>query len=263
MRTLGRCVGIIAVWAAGLHAQAVDSTDRAATRLIGVYDALTGEPLANVRVRDAFSGAFALTTPTGTARLDFVTYRGGAALVQLTRLGYDAKTLVLKRGDTTPITETLDRVTTLAPMVTRERYLIDRDAGRRDGFDQRCTAKSVTCFREQDLTGRGTTNLADFLMHAPGVLIGPCGPGRNSQCGKAAMRSSVIPPSYCEPSIFVDGFLWNPRVGTGIDLVPNTPPTAPFTAANIVGMEVYPTEAGRPLRFEGDPMCGAIVIWTK
>jgi hypothetical protein len=73
----------------------------------------------------------------------------------------------------------------------------------------------------------------------------------------------VIPPAYCEPSIFVDGFWWNPHVTSPIDMQPDTPPAAPFTPANVKGVEVYPTGAARPLRFEGDPLCGAVVIWTK
>jgi hypothetical protein len=31
----------------------------------------------------------------------------------------------------------------------------------------------------------------------------------------------------------------------------------------VKGVEVYMSEQNRPLRFTGDPTCGAIVIWTK
>ena len=42
-----------------------------------------------------------------------------------------------------------------------------------------------------------------------------------------------------------------------------SPPTAPYIASNVKGVEVYPTGRPRPQRFEGDPHCGAIVVWTK
>jgi hypothetical protein len=77
------------------------------------------------------------------------------------------------------------------------------------------------------------------------------------------MRSSVIPPSYCEPTIFVDGYEWNSRMGAASDLAVGSPPTAPYTASNVKGVELYPTGRPRPQRFEGDPHCGAIVVWTK
>jgi hypothetical protein len=123
----------------------------------------------------------------------------------------------------------------------------------------------VTCFSDSVLAIHQSENMADLLMRARGVTIGACGPdrSRNIQCGKVSMRSAVIPPAYCEPSIFVDGFWWNPHTGSAVDLTPNSPAEAPFTPTNVKGIEVYSTEQPRPLRFEGDPLCGAIVIWTK
>jgi hypothetical protein len=96
----------------------------------------------------------------------------------------------------------LEPVAMLAPVVTTERYRIDRDAGAWEGFEQRCQSKSVTCIRNEDLEKRPTSNLADFL---------------------------------------------NP----------------PCTPTNVKAVEVYPPEKPRPLRFQGDPTCGVVVIWTK
>lgn len=234
-------------------------------RLLGVFDATTGQPLAGVQVRDLFTGTYAITSRTGTARLDFISFRGDAGVVELMKLGYDPKSVVVARGDTTSITEVLEPVATLAPVVTSEAYRIDRDLGQWAGFERRCQATTVTCFRESELAAKTSWNMADILLKARGITIGPCSADstRNGQCGRIAMHSAVIPPAYCEPSIFVDGFLWNPRAGTAIDERPHTPPNAPFTPGDVKGVEVYSTEMPRPLRFEGDPFCGAVVIWTK
>jgi len=233
--------------------------------LLGVFDQEAGAPLAGVQVRDEFSGTYALTTSAGMARLDFLSFRGTASVVRLMKLGYEPKTILVAQGDTTPITEVLERVTTLGPVVTTERYRLDRDRGRWGGFARRCEQHTVTCFADSALAARPSSNMADFLIKAPGVTIGACSADstRSTQCGRVAMRAAVIPPSYCEPSIFVDGFWWNSHVGSPIDMRPSTPPAAPFTPANVKGVEIYPTAAPRPLRFEGDPLCGAIVIWTK
>ena len=241
-------------------------------RLLGIYDSHTGAPVAGVEVRDAFTGTHALTSETGTVSLGFLTYRGDAALVQLRKLGYDPKQIILTLGDTVPITETLDRVVTLAPVVTTEQYRVDRDPGEWEGFERRCHAASITCFRASDMAIHPAENLADLLQHAKGVVIGGCSNDRStssaansrgSQCGKIAMHSTVIPPAYCQPTVFVNGFEWSSQMGNATDLVPGEPPQAPYTPTNVKAVEVYPATGTRPLRFMGNPMCGAIVIWTK
>jgi len=253
-----------------VQSQTPDSARRPTMRIIGVFDSRNGEPLPGVQVRDVFSGTFAMTTATGTARLTFLTFRGDAAFIELRKLGFEAKQIIVSRGDTASLTEVLEPVAMLAPVVTTERYRIDRDAGAWAGFEQRCQSKSVTCIRNEDLEKRPTSNLADFLIHANGVTVGACGggrgpgsAGRNGQCGKIAMKPVVIPPAYCQPTFFVDGFEWNPHMGAPTDLAPNTPAEAPYTPTNVKAVEVYPPEKPRPLRFQGDPACGVVVIWTK
>jgi hypothetical protein len=247
-------------------AQSIDSTRHAFHRLIGVYDAQSGEPLPGVQVRDAFTGDFATTSSTGTARLDFISFRGIGAFVELRKLGYQPKQLLVARGDTTPITEILDPVPTLAPIVTTERYRIDRDAGRWDGFAERCQSHSVTCYGSSDLEKKQSANIADVIARADGITITPCGAGRvrGAPCGTIAMHSTTIPPAYCTPNIFVDGHEWDARTGPAIDLTPGRPAAAPFTPTNVKAIEVYPPEKPRPMRFQGgDSRCGVVVIWTK
>ena len=77
------------------------------------------------------------------------------------------------------------------------------------------------------------------------------------------MRSLVIPPSYCQPTFFVDGYEWDSHMSPPTDLTPHKPAQGPYTPGNVKAVEVYPPERPRPLRFEGDPACGAVVIWTR
>jgi hypothetical protein len=250
-------------------AQAPDTTHKH-VRVIGVFDSRSGEPVGGVQVLDVFSGSYAITSPSGAAPLSFVTFKGSAGVLELRKLGYQAKQVMVSSTDTMPITEILEPVVTLAPVVTTEKYRVDRDAGKWDGFEQRCTSKGVTCVRTEELERRPIANLADFLIHADGVTMGGCGGGsgkwmanRNGQCGKIAMRSSTIPPSYCEPTFFIDGFEWNSKLGAAADMTPGRPAEAPYVPSNVKAMEVYPTGGPRPMRFEGNPQCGAVVIWTK
>jgi hypothetical protein len=255
-------------------AQRADSVRQAAMpRIIGVYDSRTGDPLSGVEVRDMFSGTYAVTSATGTAPIGFVDFHGHAGLIQLRKLGYAAKQVVVPRGDTVSITEVLEPAIELEPMVTNETYRIDRDAGRWEGLEQRCRSSDVTCIRSDALDAKPGANLADFLIRANGVTMGACGGAgglgltrgaqRSTQCGKIAMHSAVIPPAYCQPTFFVNGFEWDSHTGAPTDLAPNRPAEAPYTPINVKAVEVYPSDKPRPLRFQGNPTCGAVVIWTK
>jgi hypothetical protein len=246
-------------------AQVPDTGRPAPRRIIGVFDAEAGTPLEGVRIVDAFSGTYAMTTGTGTARLDFLTYRGAAAFVELRKLGYEPKQIVVSRADTVPITETMERLTILPQVTTTAKYRIDRDPGRWDGFEERCRAASATCIRAEDLAQKPAANMADFLIRAPGVTMGACSVvrGRNTECGHIAMKPTVSPPAYCLPTFFVDGIEWSPKMGPPVDLTPGRAAEGPYTPTNVKALEVYPPERIRPLRFTGDPTCGAIVIWTK
>ena len=255
----------LVIVAARAGAQTRDSVKGVGGRLIGVYDALTGAPIAGVQVHDAFNDGYVLTNADGAASISWVTYRGMAGMIELRKLGYEAKRVFISRGDTVSLTILLDRVAILGPMVTTERYRIDRDDGRWSGFEARCETGSATCFRSEDLAKYVSANLADVILKARGVTIGACGgpPDRQTQCGRMAMRSTTIPPAFCQPTFFVDGHEWGTPAFPPSDLVPNRPPEAPLIPPTVKAIEVYPPERARPLRFMGDPQCGVVVLWTK
>jgi hypothetical protein len=242
-------------------AQTSDSARRAPRRIIGVFDGHSGEPIAGVQVRDVLTGTSVLTTETGTASLGFVAFRGDAALVELRKIGYDVTRIVVARGDTA-ITEIMEPITELAAVVTNERYRIDRDPGTWASFEQRCQSRSVTCIRDDELEKRQTSNMATVLVRVDGITIGSC-PNRDF-CGKVVMKPTMIPPRFCSPTFYVDGGMWDSRMGPPIDLVPGSAPNGVYTPANVKAVEVYPPERPRPMRFQGgDPACGAVIIWTK
>jgi len=256
---------LVILGATSAAGQVGDSARLPPGRIIGVFDADAGIPLEGVRIVDAFSGTYAVTTQTGTASLEFLTFRGAAAFVELRKLGYKPKQIVVSRDDTLPITETMQRLTILPQVTTTAKYRIDRDAGRWDGFEDRCRSGSGTCIRTADLEQKPAANIADFLIRAPGVTMGACSVvrGRNTECGHIAMKPTVSPSAYCLPTFFVDGIEWNPKMGPPVDLTPGRAAEGPYTPTNVKAVEVYPPERVRPLRFTGDPTCGAIVIWTK
>jgi Carboxypeptidase regulatory-like domain len=78
-------------------------------RLLGVFDELTGEPIAGVEVADSTSGTFATTTATGTVSLAFLPE--GLSTLRIRKLGYAELHLpvVISPKDSLPITLTLGK----------------------------------------------------------------------------------------------------------------------------------------------------------
>jgi hypothetical protein len=277
VRTLFACI-LGATFQASIHPAHAQSDSRLRSQIIRVFDSQSGQPLSDAIVLDVLTGKYVKTAGRGTASLNFVTFRSDSELIEVRKVGFQPKRLFVRQADTASITAALDRVTALPVVVTREKYRIDQDSGRWEGFEERCQSKSVTCFRPQDLKSHPNRNIADLLIKADGVMVGSCaklltisgGRGvvesganaRNSQCGNVAMHPSAGPGS-CQPTFFVDGFEWDSHLGTPIDIQPGSAPVGPYTAANVKAIEVYSTEKARPLAFEGDYSCGVVVLWTK
>jgi hypothetical protein len=95
------------------------------TRVIGVFDSETGEPIDSVEVKDILTGLSALTTTTGTVVLPMDT---AGAFLRMRKLGYNMSTLLVANGDadTLPLTLVLDRVGQLLPTVITNAHGVAR-----------------------------------------------------------------------------------------------------------------------------------------
>jgi hypothetical protein len=80
-------------------------------RLLGAFDAVSGEPLASVVVTDSASGVHAATTATGTLSLFFVPE--GSVTLRLHKEGYRDTTaaITIAPSDTVPVTVVMTRAT--------------------------------------------------------------------------------------------------------------------------------------------------------
>ena len=95
------------------------------TRVIGIFDSETGEPIDSAEVKDILTGLSALTTPTGTVLLPMDT---SGALLRVRKMGYNMNTIVVANGeaDTLPITLVLDRVGQMLPTVVTNAHGVAR-----------------------------------------------------------------------------------------------------------------------------------------
>jgi hypothetical protein len=79
------------------------------SRLLGVFDIETGDPIAAVRITDVTSGTYAMTTSTGTVSLAFLPE--GTSTIQLRHTAYGDTTMqvTISAKDTLPLTLVLAR----------------------------------------------------------------------------------------------------------------------------------------------------------
>ena len=91
------------------------------TRIIGVFDAETGEPIDSAEVKDILTGLSAITTPTGTVLLPMDT---AGAFLRVRKVGYNMNTFLVANGDadTIPLTLTLDRMGQMLPTVVTDAH---------------------------------------------------------------------------------------------------------------------------------------------
>ena len=270
MRKLQFAIGALAILGLSMQsvAQAAPKTDSAASnryrfRLLGVYDASTGEAVEGVEVADVLNKASSMTSKTGTVSLFFLPDGGG--LVRLRKIGYETQTLAvsISPSDTVPITVILAHATALPAVVVKDSApkfipaaLRQFEEHRKAGFGH---------FLDDSAFRRGeTSTLANFLTaHMPGILSVP-GPGSakyiasgRKGCAGPALRTCRSPDCYV--SVYLDGAKIYDAGTPGmirVDFEHLSP--IDYSAAEFYqGAEIPPeyNSAGNS--------CGVLVLWSR
>ena len=270
MKTLA-CYAVAAAFVAGAgtgRAQTPPKPDSSASiryrfRLLGVYDAQTGDPLEGVEVGDVLSKASAMTTKTGTVSLFFLP--DGGALVRLRKIGYETQTLAVSitPADTIPITVALNHATSLPTVVVKDSApkfmtpgMRQFEEHRKQGFGHFLTD---SLFRKYE-----SSTLANFLSsRLPGVLTvnGPnnqkyLASGRK-MCGGRAL--SVCSGPSCLVSVYQDGAkIYDPNnVGSlKVDFEHMSPQD--YSAAEFYQGAEVPAEYNST-----GNSCGVLVLWSR
>jgi hypothetical protein len=223
-------------------------------QLLGVFD--ERGPADSVEVIDLVGDKTTRTPSSGTIPLGWQSRMNDSSAIQIRKIGYADTVLVLGPKDTTDITVVIRKIATALPTVTTTtRVDLIRDAGMRDGIANRCAYIRVSCVREAELLARPVYMISDFLKRVDGILGGNCNPGRPERCS-VSMHSTGA--GKCVPTYFLDGHEWSPLGVSALGQIQTA-----FGPSEIRAIEVYRSEQPKPLRFEGKPGCGSIVIWTK
>jgi hypothetical protein len=261
MKHVLRLVAAGALVASSAAAQSAAKPSQTLLRVLDIYDAETLEPIVGAQVKDAFTQATVTSSKTGNVGLvaPLVVREGSSATyVDIRKVGYQPiERLLVDLTQPTRLAVPMRRTVELAPVVTTERLNLNTEPGERRGFSVRCQSKLVSCVGADELAENPARQLVDFLRRADGMLITCSGGGAHSNCN-AQMRGAT--GGKCVPVYFVNGIEWGLKMGRGSVLEDIE---QAFPLSDLEGIEVYRSEQPRPMRFEGRPGCGAIVLWTK
>ena len=233
-------------------------------RLLGVYDAVSGDPVEGVEVADILSGTKALTTKTGTVSLLFLP--DGGSLVRLRKLGYEVQTMTvaISPADTAPITVVLVPATRLATVVVTDSAPKYISPGLRTFEDHRKTGMGQYVTEDEFRKGDNRT-MANLLSSR---FSGVQAVNRRSstylvssrvQCSGPALLSKCGSPN-CFITVYVDGIrTFDASMG-----VQSAPDFARLSPVEYAAAEFYSGSATLPDGISPtNSTCGTLLLWTR
>ena len=222
------------------------------SRILGVYDARTGDPVEGADIIDVLSGNSMKTTSTGTVTLLFLPDGGG--LVRIRKLGYGVQTQMvsISPADTLPLTLMIEKVTELAGVTVVDSAPHYRSPGLR-GFEERrlhaATGSYITEAQMRKEDGR-PIGMA-LLAHIPTLNI------MESRGGQAYLLKSPRCGAGGHPAVYLDGVLMTTAPGKPTNL-------NDFVTSDIATVEYYANTATAPPQFNVTlGSCGALLLWSR
>ncbi len=249
--------------------QSQQSAARAAAsyrfRVLGVFDATTGDPIEGVEVSDVLTGTKAVTTSTGTVSLYFLP--DGGSLVRLRKVGYALQMLpvTISPADTTPVTVILARATTLPTVVVNDSAPAYLAPGLR-GFEER-RKQSIGHFITESQFRKSDGKPLSYVLVAsiPGIMMteGPHAEtyivSARKPCKGLSILNSCKTPN-CYVTIYQDGIK---TYDAGLPGVP-VPDFSRMSATDYEAAEYYAGGAESPAEFNATSSgCGTLLLWTR
>jgi|GEM_PF-2355145 len=245
------------------------------SRVLGVYDGRTGDPIEGAKVSDMASGSSSLTTITGTVSLVFLPE--GGSVVKVQKLGYEPKMLpvTISLDDTTALTLVMRPLApgqgTLLPTVKTTAEAPYISPALRDFQEREKTGSAGYFISDTTLRKSEGHQLADVMRSRMPSVNFARGNGRGVFLMKSpACSSSAGGP----PQVFLDG------VPLASDPPPPPPPGAKrrnppppnsipfdlsqFQVSELAGVEWYPSTSQAPIDYSGTSgRCGVLLLWTR
>ena len=248
-------LGVSAFIAAGAQTSTPLAPHRA--RLLGVFNAHTGDPIEGAEVLDVFSKTKALTTATGTVTLSFLPE--GGSMIRVTKIGFTPETSVvpITAADTAPVMIMLRPLAQALPtVVTKDTATPFISPGLR-AFAERARAGNGGRFiTEAELRKNETKNMTYMIRRLPGIQIDCPRQGlRVGQCWAYAGRSRskfAVMGGQCVIDLYVDG-----QIAGDNDL-------EKLRVDQFAGVEWYSGAASIPAQYnKTGSTCGVLLLWSR
>ena len=235
-------ISIASIFATTVAAQGAAVPTPPRPRLLGVYDAATGNPIQDVEVTDMFTDIMVRTPASGLVALNFLPE--GRSMVSIRKLGFSAETLfvTISPRDTAPITVILNQVTALAAVTITDSAAQHTSANLR-GFEERRRTGNGHFVTEAQLRKDDGMKLSRELGRIPGLTVSVRG-----------VVQSVR--GRCTPDLFIDGVRTNGR-GRGMPALGDME-VDDYAAIEYYGVGQVPAQYNQT-----GAACGAILLWTR
>ena len=227
------------------------------SRILGVFDANTGEPIEGAQVTDVLSKMSSLTTKTGTVSLIFLPDSG--SIVRVQKVGYQPTTLVVKISpeDTVPLTTLLNAVvTTLPTVVTKDTGSRHLSPGLR-GMEDRRRAGGGYFITEAELRKNDSKRMTNMIRTLPNVNI-VCPQPERQRSGECWAVSGRVPSKNalrggsCPLDVYINGV-----ISPDNDL-------EKLAVNEFAGVELYLGGASIPIQYnKTGSSCGVLLLWLR
>jgi len=226
-------------------------------RILGVFDANTGEPIEGVQITDVLSKMSSLTTKTGTVSLIFLPDSG--SIVRVQKVGYQPATLVVKISpeDTVPLTVLLNTiVTTLPTVVTKDTGTRHLSPGLRD-MEERRKLGFGYFITEAELRKNDSKRMTNMIRTLPNVNIVCPQPERqrSGECWAVSGRmpsKNALRGGSCPLDVYVNGVI---SPDNDLEKLP---------VNDYAGVELYLGGASIPIQYnKTGSSCGVLLFWLR
>jgi hypothetical protein len=226
-------------------------------RLLGVYNAQTGDPVEGAEVIDLFSKTKALTTTTGTVTLAFLPE--GGSMLRVQKIGFEPVTQIvpISPSDTAPA------MILLRPIATRLPTVVTKDSAPRwvspglQAFEERRKSGSPGYFiTDAELRKNETKAMTYMVRRLPGMQVNcPRGLSMQMSCYAYSSRQKskyAFLGGTCLMDVYVDGII---STDNNLELL---------RVSEFAGVEFYPGGASMPVQYnKTGSSCGVLLFWSR
>jgi hypothetical protein len=227
-------------------------------RLLGVYDAKTGDAIEGAEVGDMLAKVTALTTKTGTVTLSFLPE--GGTLIRIRKVGYEPTTMMaaISPEDTIPLTVLLNpSAPTLPTVVTTDKASHNYISPQLKAFDERrLSGQGGHFIVEEELRKNDHQPLTNVVRRLPGLQVKCITKGiKSGACYATSFRQKsalAIAGGSCSVDVYLNGAAYS------------DPDLQQLMTREFAGVEFYGGGASIPIQYNKlGATCGVLLLWTR